>query len=117
MGEDRIGCCRIIIRKPILYLKVTIILTKDNDKCEHNINYSNVKSYNVDFMKHNLLQLVKNTNFLWLSSFNSQRGKKNTRSARIRALSGVPTPTAISFTPADSNLSLDSFRAEASSQL
>lgn len=41
----------------------------------------------------------------------------STRSARIRALSGVPTPTAISLTPAESNLGFASFRTEASSQL
>ena len=41
----------------------------------------------------------------------------HTRSARIRALAGVPTPTAISFTPAESNLSFVSLRTEANSQL
>jgi len=37
---------------------------------------------------------------------------KNTgfRSARIRALAEVPTPTAISFTPAESNLSFVSLK-------
>lgn len=35
----------------------------------------------------------------------------------MRALLGVPTPMAISFTPAESNLAFDSFNAEASSQL
>lgn len=40
-----------------------------------------------------------------------------TRSARMRALFGVPTPMAISFTPDESNLALDSFKVEASSQL
>ncbi len=43
--------------------------------------------------------------------------KKQTRSASIRALSGVPTPTATNFTPAASNFGLHSFRVEASSQL
>jgi hypothetical protein len=40
-----------------------------------------------------------------------------TRSATIRALAGVPTPTAMSFTPAESNLSLVSLKTEANSQL
>lgn len=40
-----------------------------------------------------------------------------TRSARIRALLEVPIPTAISLTPAESNLALDSFKVEANSQL
>lgn len=40
-----------------------------------------------------------------------------TRSASIRALLGAPTPTATSFTPAESNLAFDSLRVEASSQL
>lgn len=35
----------------------------------------------------------------------------------MRALLGAPTPTAISLTPAASNLDLDSFNVEASSQL
>jgi len=43
--------------------------------------------------------------------------KEITRSARIRALLGVPTPTAISLIPAESNLALDSFKADANSQL
>lgn len=43
--------------------------------------------------------------------------KKITLSASIRALSGAPTPTAISLTPAESNLALDSFKVEANSQL
>ena len=43
--------------------------------------------------------------------------KIDTRSARIRALFGVPMPTAISLTPDESNLALDSFKVEASSQL
>jgi len=37
--------------------------------------------------------------------------------ASMRALVGVPIPTAISLTPAESNLALDSFKAEANSQL
>jgi len=40
-----------------------------------------------------------------------------TLSARTRALLGGPTPTAISFTPAESNLAFDSFKAKANSQL
>jgi hypothetical protein len=43
--------------------------------------------------------------------------KSYTRVASIRALSGVPTPTAINLTPAASNLGLASFKAVASSQL
>lgn len=43
--------------------------------------------------------------------------KISTRSARIRALFGVPMPTAISLTPDESNLALASFKVEASSQL
>lgn len=46
-----------------------------------------------------------------------EKDKEITRSARIRALLGVPTPTAINFTPAESNLGLDSFKAAANSQL
>lgn len=42
---------------------------------------------------------------------------ETTLSARIRALLGVPTATAINFTPAESNLDFESFRVEASSQL
>ena len=41
----------------------------------------------------------------------------HTRSARIRALAEVPTPTAISFTPAESNLSFVSLKTAANSQL
>lgn len=37
--------------------------------------------------------------------------------SRIRALIGAPTPIAISLTPAESNFGLNSFNAEANSQL
>lgn len=58
-------------------------------------------------------------NIYYTQNINRKQKKKLklTRSARMRALLGVPTPTAISFTPAESSLGLISFRAEASSQL
>ncbi len=42
--------------------------------------------------------------------------KKQTPSASIRALSGVPTPTATNFTPAASNFGLHYFKVKESSQ-
>ena len=43
--------------------------------------------------------------------------RPHTRSARMRAFSGVPTPMAISLAPAESNFAMESLRTEASSQL
>jgi len=65
------------------------------------------------------------TYFMLLSEAYNSAGKaimtkedsELTRLASMRALSGVPIPTAISLTPAESNLALDSFKAEANSQL
>lgn len=62
---------------------------------------------------------VKNPCFIkfYLLKKKYKTSKIITRSARMRALSGVPTPTAISLIPAESNLGIESFKTEASSQL
>lgn len=68
-------------------------------------------------MKRWLFQLSEYQNVPTKYSFQKLGGQVITRSASIRALLGVPTPTAISFTPAASSLAFASFRVEASSQL
>lgn len=58
----------------------------------------------------NLYALILIKEFMQIETF-------ITLSERMRALSGPPTPMAISLTSAESNLALASFSAEASSQL
>lgn len=60
-----------------------------------------------------LMKFVNNNN----NNNDNKFGINGTRSASKRALLGVPTPIAISLTPADSNLAFASFNSKASSQL
>lgn len=68
-------------------------------------------------MAHHQCSLYSLVHICLVQNTGTRRTDINTRSARMQALSVVPTPIATNLTPADSNFDFESLKTEASSQL